>query len=219
MTVRKLQNECERWGIRMSGTRQELQDRLLSLFQGHPIAQKGCTKQFVMLQEDAVMGRDCPIFEEPSSASTSVETSVKGKKVQSEPKHRAANVNDEPTPSTTATNEDGRFFRSSARERGQIVLEDMEARRHVAPAHTSSKTMAVASSEEPTSSKLRLPHEVGQVLPGVPCKHCGHDMVLRENRINGNRFFGCSTFGRSTCRFTIDFSMGVNMAKEAASLR
>ena len=85
MTVRRMQNECERWGIRVSGTRQELQDRLLSLFQGHPTAQKGCTKQFVMLQEGSVAGRDRPIFEEPSSASASKESGPKGKKVQPEP--------------------------------------------------------------------------------------------------------------------------------------
>ena len=109
-------------------------------------------------------------------------------------KHRASNVNDEPSSSTPATNEDGRFFRSSARNRGQIVLQDMEVRRHVAPASPTPKSMAYASSDEQTVSKTRLPNEIGQVLPGVPCKHCQHDMVLRQNRINGNQFFGCSTF-------------------------
>eukprot|EP00913_Durusdinium_trenchii_P019561 g18388.t1 len=74
MTVRKLQDECERWGIRVSGTKKELIQRLTTLFQGHPVARKGCSKQFVMLSEEEVPGMKTPIYESPSPKVKTLET-------------------------------------------------------------------------------------------------------------------------------------------------
>lgn len=36
--------------------------------------------------------------------------------------------------------------------------------------------------------------------PGHPCPRCGGQLVIRSNKVSGNRFVGCSTFPR--CRYT-----------------
>ena len=51
MQVRDLAMECLKWGIQVSGNKQQLQDRLKDFYQGRAILQKGCSKKFVRLEE------------------------------------------------------------------------------------------------------------------------------------------------------------------------
>ena len=50
-TLRELQHECDVWGIKVSGNKDEVLQRLNHFFMGQPVKKKGCSRQCVMLEE------------------------------------------------------------------------------------------------------------------------------------------------------------------------
>lgn len=60
MTVRQLQEDCSHWGIKLSGTKAEIIKRLEDFYAGTAIQKTGCTRQFVMLEEEKKVEQDFP---------------------------------------------------------------------------------------------------------------------------------------------------------------
>ena len=218
MTVRKLQDECERWGIRVSGTKKELIQRLTTLFQGHPVARKGCSKQFVMLSEEEVPGMKTLIYESPSPKVKTLEVASHAAPppLPSGSRERGVGSGGGYDASSSAVYEspDRRSFR---RDKSDPVVQDMEQRGLIrSPAASTSMASPSPSKSEPVGF---MPREIGQILHDVPCSACGGDMLLRENRRDGSKFFGCSRFARTGCRHTINYHHGIDMSREALRLR
>ena len=179
--MRKLQDECERWGIRVSGTKKELIQRLTTLFQGHPVARKGCSKQFVMLSEEEVPGMKTPIYESPSPKVKTLEVAshTAPPPLPSGSSERGVGSGGGYEASSLAVYEspDRRSFR---RDKSDPVIQDMEQRGLIRPpAASTSMASPSPSKSEPVGF---MPREIGQILHDVPCSACGGDMLLRENR-------------------------------------
>ncbi|CAK9062808.1 unnamed protein product [Durusdinium trenchii] len=51
MTHRQLQEELNKYDLRVSGNKAELRSRMESFFNGEPVHRKGCSRQFIMLEE------------------------------------------------------------------------------------------------------------------------------------------------------------------------
>lgn len=51
MTLKDLKATCDKWDIQVSGNKEELTKQFSSLFMGIPIARKGCTCQFIILEK------------------------------------------------------------------------------------------------------------------------------------------------------------------------
>ena len=51
LTVRQLQDLCDEWGVKHTGSKAEIQRRLQTFYMGVPVHKAGCSKQFVMLEE------------------------------------------------------------------------------------------------------------------------------------------------------------------------
>ena len=220
MKVEELKKECERWGIRVSGNRSELRSRLWSLFAGHPVARKGCVKQFVMLEEDDSY-EATPVYEglrDPRpQASASKKTPVVMYSPEMDPPSRPGTKSAAAPPADAGHEEDGRFFRSPG-ERGRVVVQDMQSRGYIsAPSGASSTSESASRSEDkkPISGTEKMPVEVGEILPMVRCTVCGSDMVLRQNSYNQSYFFGCSKFGRTGCRSSLAYDRGIKMSQDA----
>ena len=106
--------------------------------------------------------------------------------------------------------EDCRFFRSF---KTQPQLGSGSA---ASPEQTNKSSKADAKLQPPP---IRFPVENGDPLPGVHCKSCGSDLVLCQNCSTGHQFFGCVKFGKTNCRFTMDYNDGMAAVSRAASLR
>ena len=206
LTVRELQDLCDQWGMKHTGTKAEIVRRLHTFYMGVPVHKAGCSKQFVMLEE-----------EKPE-----VETVTSPVKKTREKSKEAASSAGIPVPE-----DGGRSFRIHGKSsvekpepkpgifRSDAVRRDHEQAYFVwTPPDDDSKKMPQTS--QPAFQ--RPPINIGEVLPGVPCRVCRQSLVVRQNRTKGNLFFGCSMFGRTGCRFTFDYEEGLGEARKMATL-
>ena len=219
MTVRQLQEDCSFWGIKLSGTKAEIIKRLEDFYAGTAIQKTGCTRQFVMIEEEKKVERDLPrgsgkgslgktghhaymISDSPGSSSVNeVEESPKsGRQVIMFPQ---------------AVEDHGRFFRRSRADGIMADLERSGSIRAVPINHQTSDSTNVAF----TAGRSVRPLQVGEVLPGVRCGVCNSDLVVRQNRTSLKLFFGCSKFGKTNCRFSFEYDEGLALARRAAAER
>ena len=168
MTLREMQED------RISGNKAELCSRLQDLFSGKPVLKKGCSKQFIVMEDQFVRGSatEQPLADVPRGS-------------QDIPTPKATTgFSRSPVQTPERNSEDGRSFRSRA---SPIIrsLEQQGAIFRTPPLATRIGTPGTTGSS-PTPVKL------GEALPGVPCAVCGSSMVARQNRTKFNFFFGCS---------------------------
>lgn len=75
---------------------------------------------------------------------------------------------------------------------------------------TSVRAVPKASTGASRDLPVRLEDlEEGAPLGRMPCFACGAPMLLRRNRTDGGRFFACSMFPRTRCRFTRPLADGM----------
>eukprot|EP00438_Fugacium_kawagutii_P008061 Skav219569 [mRNA] locus=scaffold3203:12014:25029:+ [translate_table: standard] len=103
MTQKTLRECCDKWDIQVSGSKDDLKKRLSTLFMGLPVARKGCSRQFIKLEESESSKHDV----------ASEDVNMKKTRVREEP-------------SSTEAAGSG-IFRSS-RDRAAAVVADLERR-------------------------------------------------------------------------------------------
>eukprot|EP00435_Cladocopium_sp_Y103_P016261 s1186_g4.t1 len=110
LTLRDLQSVCDKWEIKVTGTKVELRERLIRFFAGQAVVQKGYSKLYAqMLEKELPSSLDLPVkpkakakFKAPPTALTKA----------------AASTSSMATP--------GRGYTSgSASDRGRVVVETM----------------------------------------------------------------------------------------------
>ncbi|CAJ1329760.1 unnamed protein product, partial [Effrenium voratum] len=118
------------------------------------------------------------------------------------------------------TDKDGKPFRGHL-FREQVVIEKTGESGSSGPTMVSKKKEFEFEAPLPEASRRDDPYPIkhGQVLPGVPCKKCGGDLVVRENRYNLSLFFGCSRFGRTECKYTLPYAEGLELARASPARR
>lgn len=94
MKVRQLQEECDRWKIQTGGNKTDLIKRLETLFDGHPVARKGCTRKFVVLEElseNELQQKGAPpkSAKTPGASSSASQDAVKTSGLQAKAKAKA----------------------------------------------------------------------------------------------------------------------------------
>ena len=203
MTVRDLQTECDRWGIKVSGSKSELFTRLTSFFDGNPVCRKGCTKKFVMIEEEKSPNEASKNADVPRSSHETKHAFM----VSEEVRDNEAEVVITPKSRPIVNPYDGaftdsRFFRSSEREsRATAVIRDLERRGDLqASPALSTQTWPQSGSQSREFGSELPPLKLGETLPGIRCGVCNATMVVRQNRTRFNLFMGCSQFGRTGCR-------------------
>lgn len=206
LTVRQLQDLCDEWGVKHTGSKAEIQRRLQTFYMGVPVHKAGCSKQFVMLEE-----------EKPDDVS--LRKSLV-KKSREEDQTASAASKDAPSAS-----ESGRSFRiqgkttpSKPGEKGSGIFRSDSSKNDKEKAYFcwASADSDGQKEEVPQAPKAGFQHppiNVGEVLPGVACGVCQQPMLVRQNRTKGNLFFGCSMFGRTGCRFTLCYDEGLDMRR------
>ena len=212
--LRRLQDECDRWNLRVSGNRSEVLARLESFFQGEPITRKGCTKKFVKLEQDELVTPKAQAKSRSQAASSAglldfESPTGRQRERNPEAQHGTADPSSfrEDRSNQKDFDEDSRFFRSSVQHQQRGYGSS------ATPEQYMPKAKDVKQEKPPLS---RLPTENGEHLPGIHCRSCGSDLVLRQNRNTGNRFFGCIKFGKTNCRFTMDYDDGIAAASSRA---
>ena len=127
LKLRELQNVCEKWDIKMSGTKAELQARLERFFRGDAVTQKGYTKIYVQLRLRASwQSRDLPIAPKVKPKAKSSASSASGGYAKASAADRGRFVVNQ-----MMGNEDCRFFRPTETPRrdprtGIFVPEEFE---------------------------------------------------------------------------------------------
>eukprot|EP00439_Symbiodinium_sp_Y106_P007836 s217_g1.t1 len=76
MKVRELQADCDRWGVRTSGTKEELRERLNQLYAGEAVLKKGCSKRRIRLVEAPPGPSSSRIFRSYGSSSSAAAPST-----------------------------------------------------------------------------------------------------------------------------------------------
>ena len=223
MSLRGLQVEADRWEVKVGGNKGEILRRLQALFDGRPVARRGCVKQFIVLKSDYEIERDEFLGkeEEAEKARELEELKREEKKAEIQARLKQKELDEEKAWKSSVAkqkdsqSDDCRFFRSS---RSRAVVDDLE---HSGAIRKSSEGASVSKKAPSAPSKTSepssyVPKNDGEVLPGVRCPACGANMVLRTNSYNGKRFFGCSMFGKTNCRKTLEIEVGLAASRRAA---
>ena len=263
LNLRELQHECDVWGVKVSGNKEEVYQRLSHFFKGEPVKKKGCSRQCVMLEEEASSSSDAittaaeTLFahtaEAPKGSGLGGALPVDGgtcprdrcypksarghhPKASPEPKKKekptrgygymtSEEFEEEDNGQTSEdfrfhTDKDGKPFRGHL-FREQVVMEETGESGSSGPTMVSKKKEFEFEAPLPEASRRDDPYPIkhGQVLPGVPCKKCGGDLVVRENRYNLSLFFGCSRFGRTECKYTLPYAEGLELARASPARR
>ena len=263
LNLRELQHECDVWGVKVSGNKEEVYQRLSHFFKGEPVKKKGCSRQCVMLEEEASSSSDAittaaeTLFahtaEAPKGSGLGGALPVDGgtcprdrcypksarghhPKASPEPKKKekptrgygymtSEEFEEEDNGQTSEdfrfhTDKDGKPFRGYV-FREQVVIEETGESGSSGPTMVSKKKEFEFEAPLPEASRRDDPYPIkhGQVLPGVPCKKCGGDLVVRENRYNLSLFFGCSRFGRTECKYTLPYAEGLELARASPARR
>ena len=215
MKLRELAAECDHWNIQTTGSKEVLLTRLNKFFRGEAINKKGCSKQFIQLQQrkevspklnkmaspDRRTGNESGSLSRdpgPSSSQLTQGPILQSPKVAPKshprtPEHRGY--------TTTQTGE-GRNFRSYRID--EVSL--------------SPQMLQETPSRDPRTG-ISVPEslEVGRINAQILCMDCGSPMVLRRNRGDGGLFFGCSRYGQIRgCSFTRKFDEGLQILAASA---
>ena len=154
--VRQLQEECSKYDLKVSGKKDELQARLEAFYNGEPIQRKGCSKQFVQLEQGTLdeYGRlvhsksenVVPLTSRKSGSgagpSSSVAAKLEAKSSAKAPPQKQVQQNEraymsqETSPTSPSPESEARFFRSLGTPpseermfrsgRAAPILEDLE---------------------------------------------------------------------------------------------
>ena len=120
LTLRELQALCDKWEVKVSGTKEEVRDRLVRFFAGQAVVQKGYSKLYVQLRErELPSSRDMPLAPRPN--------------YKAPPTALAKAKASTSTASSTPTS--GRGYAAGAKDRGKAVTEMMMGNEDCLSAH------------------------------------------------------------------------------------
>eukprot|EP00435_Cladocopium_sp_Y103_P006323 s1345_g2.t1 len=193
LSLRDLQSTCDRWEIKVTGTKAELRERLIRFFAGHAVVQKGYSKLYVQMKEKEL----------PSSLDLPVKPKAKAKfKAPPVALTKAA-------ASTSSMATPGRGYTSgSASDGGRVVVETMmmgnEDCRFFRP--TEEHLQETPQKDPKTGIAVPEELEVGKPHAAIVCPFCGRPMVLRRHWSDSSLFFECSD---PNCKSFISFKEGI----------
>ena len=242
MSHRELQHECDVWGIRVSGTKSEVFQRLNHFFEGEPVKKKGCSRQCVMLEEQPMGPSASTTLPQPKAKAKSKIERETGQAESSQPKpcvkpeskqmgkktsgYGYMALDHEVDGSSGSSGQKAFEFLPSDQEddfrsqRGNFRRDQSLQTQSIEKMPSSHEKIDVAkASPEVPKYDGDFPLKHGQVLPGFPCKVCAGDLVVRQNSRTGKFFFGCARFGQTGCRFTLEYQDGLQLAKRGHPTR
>ena len=191
MKVFELQQLCEHWSIQTSGTKQDLRERLETLFRGEAVPKKRCTLQFLrLIEEETEAPSPKPRFRQEEFHSKAPTYEPEGSRL-------FRSFAEEP-PSSSASA--GMPVQGRVRAKGLALLASMSAEKE-----------AVEQRSELRQAVTLEDLQIGKPVDGLRCFECGNAMVLRANRSTGHRFFACTKFPVTSCGFTRQVRDGLDI--------
>ncbi|CAJ1344886.1 unnamed protein product, partial [Effrenium voratum] len=200
MKVIELQHECSQRGLRTSGLKAQLADRLMHFFAGKPVP--GHSTKFVQLGTrvtttctTSAASSDC--IGKPKSFPPEMRTNRKGAV-----ERRLGNT-ESPQQQPILPKPKPKSFPKSAAMRSEVPKQ----KQINSDAGYTSNFRGPGSGE--ASGIFRDPRtglpvakqmHVGKACESIVCPVCEHHTVLRQNRADGGLFFGCVRFGSHNCR-------------------
>eukprot|EP00435_Cladocopium_sp_Y103_P021956 s3297_g5.t1 len=194
MKQKDLREMCDKWDIHVSGNKEELTKRLSSLFMGMPVARKGCTRQFIMLEEES--GKSS----EPVSDDVNMKKSRFREEAQSS--GPASSPADQPSGSG--------IFRSSGTQPGAVLAD-------LGQCVPKSKMPPPTWCPKMQPEEESLPFKPGDVLPHLPCMGCGGDMLFIQDPETCSWFMGCANHYQNGCTWCMDYVTACRAEAAAAA--
>ena len=198
LTLRELQALCDKWEVKVCGTKEEVRDRLVRFFAGQAVVQKGYSKLYVQLRErELPSSRDMPLAPRPNyKAPPTALAKAKAKASTS-------------TASSTPTS--GRGYAAGAKDRGKAVTETMMGNEDCRFFRPTAEHLEETPKKDPKTG-IAVPDEleVGKPHAAIVCAFCGRPMVLRRHWSDSSLYFECSD---PNCKHFTDYKDGLEMLR------
>ena len=196
LTLRELQALCDKWEVKVSGTKEEVRDRLVRFFAGQAVVQKGYSKLYVQLRErELPSSRDMPLAPRPN--------------YKAPPAALAKAKASTSTASSTPTS--GRGYAAGAKDRGKAVTEMMMGNEDCRFFRPTAEHLEETPKKDPKTG-IAVPDEleVGKPHAAIVCAFCGRPMVLRRHWSDSSLYFECSD---PNCKHFTNYKDGLEMLR------